>query len=121
MAKLVFESSGVCGIEKFLEIVFALAHTRYEMQKFEQEKDYCEKPLVNDPFGFKGYPYVEGCEIDITLMETIYEVGEDLKVEAYFEADEKDGREYEDWRDIDDSALWHLYHECPHERHKKSA
>lgn len=93
MAKLVLARCGVCDIGKFLEIVIALAHTRRESQNFVHDNYYLrEIPAVNNPLGIGGYPYINGLEVDRNLMEIIAEVSEDLKIEAYFEADEEDGR-----------------------------
>ena len=103
---------------KVAEILTALAFMRYDA-----EVDYGYSSFYKHSELLKTDAYdteIGGDIVTVELMNLITEFKEVLGIEeVYFEADDYDGRNWEDWCDIDDKALWNLYHEEPHDRHTK--
>ena len=100
------------NMSKIAEILTALANAKFEVTR----KDPYDELLKTCDYDTE----ICGEIVTVELMELIEEFKDVLGIEeVYFEADEYDGRDLEDWCLIDDNALWHLYHEEPHNRREK--
>ena len=101
--------------DKVAEILTALAQMRFEKSS---KLGHYEELLKIDSYDTE----VCGDIITVELMNLIEEFKDVLGIkEVYFEADDYDGRDFEDWCHIDDDALWRLYHEEKHNRRQISA